>query len=1018
MLRYQYVMAQTTDAQNDYSRTSDTWANQTKRLSQNLEELASVVGGVFINALKPLVSWLNTVITKLTEFATVISNSLGKIFGWKYEDNAKGSTLDDYADSAEDTSAALDDATDSAKEFKQQLRGIDELNNLTSNTDSSGSGSGSGSGTSGAGSSSANGGQWVETESLFDSSLNTLFRLGSYIGDALSDAMESIDWDSIYEKARNFGTGLADFLNGLISPRLFRNLGETIAGALNTALEFLNSFGTTFDWKEFGYSIADGVNSFFKSFNFDLLASTINTWANGLLDTIISFVTTVKWSRLGKKIGECIAKIDFGTPLKKVGKIIWEAINAGRQFYSGLFSAAPIETTITTAILGLKFTGLGTKLANKLTPILNSALSTSAATLTSALSTPIGAAIAAAIGSALIGTLIDQALTEAEIDKFNETIDEHEIAAYGDTIEHLTEHTKELRDNVVSYNEAVRDQLSTKDENIALLENLADKYETLSGKTDLTASEQAEYKQVTEQLVENLPELEEYYDSVTGKLDITTESLKSMIEQKEKELRLEAINDAWLETLKQEVEVQNDLNNTSKNLADAEEELEYWTNLANEEMLKHPNTANLAEYQDEITEAAGKVEDLSAELQLNKESLDSIQEQEDFYSSMYENIGNSAEDAAESSNGVGEAIVDGTVEGISENSYKTSDEVQAMIDNANLLVENAENGTFAAGESYVDSFANGAQSEIDNGAVDSIGENIDAGIAESAKENAESTAEEASTNIFAAWWHEICDIFGIASPAKEMKPLGEYILQGIVEGFTGAFSSFTEAMNNFWNDYVAPWFTSEKWLSLYDTIKTSLQNKWNDAVSWWNSLGIVRWWNNNVAPYFTTDKWNFSGIKDGLSQAFNNAIAGVKQIWNDFAGWLNEKLKFSWDAVKVGSKTIIDGGSITLGQIPTFEAGGYPDSASLFWAGENGVAEMVGTIGGKTAVVSGNEISGISDTINSTSAQEVALLRQQNQLLQALLQKDISVSSTDIGKAARNYAKDYFYRTGNSAYSF
>ena len=67
-----------------------------------------------------------------------------------------------------------------------------------------------------------------------------------------SDAMESINWDAVYEKARNFGTGLADFLNGLfVDTSLFSSLGKTIAGSLNTALHALNSFGTTFDWTGF-----------------------------------------------------------------------------------------------------------------------------------------------------------------------------------------------------------------------------------------------------------------------------------------------------------------------------------------------------------------------------------------------------------------------------------------------------------------------------------------------------------------------------------------------------------------------------------------------------------------------------------------------------------------------------------------------------------------------------------------------------------------------------------------------
>ena len=86
--------------------------------------------------------------------------------------------------------------------------------------------------------------------------------------------MESIEWEKIYEKAKGFGTGLAEFLNGLISPRLFGNLGKTIANSLNTALHFLNSFGQTFDFYEFGESIAWGIRDFFENFDFALTHSS------------------------------------------------------------------------------------------------------------------------------------------------------------------------------------------------------------------------------------------------------------------------------------------------------------------------------------------------------------------------------------------------------------------------------------------------------------------------------------------------------------------------------------------------------------------------------------------------------------------------------------------------------------------------------------------------------------------------------------------------------------------------
>lgn len=143
---------------------------------------------------------------------------------------------------------------------------------------------GGGSGSGGSGGGGAGGGvdsSLKKTDGLIEkykSSIKDLYSLGKYIGDALASAMESIDWKKIYQKADNFGKGLADFLNGLISPRLFYDLGATIAGSLNTALHFLNSFGTTFDWTNFGLSIANGINGFFENFDFALLAKTINAW--------------------------------------------------------------------------------------------------------------------------------------------------------------------------------------------------------------------------------------------------------------------------------------------------------------------------------------------------------------------------------------------------------------------------------------------------------------------------------------------------------------------------------------------------------------------------------------------------------------------------------------------------------------------------------------------------------------------------------------------------------------------
>lgn len=61
-LRYQYVLDSLNDAVGDYSRTSDSWANQTKLLSQQWDQLKASVGAVLIEALDPIVSVLNTLV--------------------------------------------------------------------------------------------------------------------------------------------------------------------------------------------------------------------------------------------------------------------------------------------------------------------------------------------------------------------------------------------------------------------------------------------------------------------------------------------------------------------------------------------------------------------------------------------------------------------------------------------------------------------------------------------------------------------------------------------------------------------------------------------------------------------------------------------------------------------------------------------------------------------------------------------------------------------------------------------
>ena len=59
MLRYQYLMQATADAQGDFSRTSDEYANSMRKLETNINRIKTALGNSFYNAVTDASNWLN-----------------------------------------------------------------------------------------------------------------------------------------------------------------------------------------------------------------------------------------------------------------------------------------------------------------------------------------------------------------------------------------------------------------------------------------------------------------------------------------------------------------------------------------------------------------------------------------------------------------------------------------------------------------------------------------------------------------------------------------------------------------------------------------------------------------------------------------------------------------------------------------------------------------------------------------------------------------------------------------------
>lgn len=104
-------------------------------------------------------------------------------------------------------------------------------------------------------------------------------------------------------------------------------------------------------------------------------------------------------------------------------------------------------------------------------------------------------------------------------------------------------------------------------------------------------------------------------------------------------------------------------------------------------------------------------------------------------------------------------------------------------------------------------------------------------------------------------------------------------------------------------------------------------------------------------------------------------------------------------------------------KIPRLENGGIlPKSADLFYANENGVPELVGTMGGKTAVASGTEITGIADAVYTTGQTEAGLLQTAIGLLEVIAEKEYGISSDALFKSVQKSARTYSQRTGKLAF--
>lgn len=890
MLRYQYVLAHTTNITGDFARTADTWHNQITMLKENFKALGAVVGGGLINAFKPFIKVLNSVLQKVISFAEMVTNALGSIFGWKYE-ASKGAGISGLADDIGSASDGMDDLSNAAgnagkntggiaknakkakKEIQQATRAFDELKVIskqskdnTSGSGSGGSGGGSGSGGSGGGDT----GKLVQTDTIFKkfkSNIKDLEGLGKAISGALINAMRGIEWDEVYAKASGFGSGLAKFLNGLFEGQkgttLFGETGKLIANSLNTVLHGLDSFGTTFNWKQFGNSIADGINKFFQNFDFALLAKTLNSWAQGAFDTVTTALSKISWKDVWNGAKEFLSNLD----VKTVGIIIG-ALTIKKILGLHLAKTALdiIGTSISKAIAGSLASRLGVEIAANegISAVLSTALSKKIGGAFATLGTTVSAGVKALFGSGAAESALSFI---SPVAKAITGIGSVAIGAFTAISNFVTM----LKNGFSWLNEAL------------MLVGV-----TITAVGAVILGVAAAPAAITAGIVAG----------------VATAAV--------------VVKDHWKE-IKGIFSKAGDWFNTNV------------------------------------------IKPISGFFKGLWESVSG------FFSSLWKDI-----------SGVWK-----TVSGWFNTNVITP--IVSFFQGFSKRVGQIFEGLWIIVKAVWIVVSDWFKSKV----IEPIKKNFE-------------LLKSAVSTAFKVLWTTVKSVWAVVSGWFK-----EHVTTPIKNAFSSAKESIQKA---------------------FSAAKTAVTGAWNSVSSWFkehvttpikNAFSKMK---ESVAEIFSK-LWN--SVKSGVAGAMNTVISRIETAINSLIGGVNTVLrgfnsvvsaaakvaKVKWSGVDLVPK-------VSLPKVKAYATGGFMDKYSIATVGENGLPEIMGTVGGKPAVAGSQEITGIKDAINSTSAQEVSLLRQQNQLLQAILQKNFGITTNDIGKAARDYGREHYNRTGDNVYVF
>lgn len=192
------------------------------------------------------------------------------------------------------------------------------------------------------------------------------------------------------------------------------------------------------------------------------------------------------------------------------------------------------------------------------------------------------------------------------------------------------------------------------------------------------------------------------------------------------------------------------------------------------------------------------------------------------------------------------------------------------------------------------------------------------------------------SGFFSQLWGDITAIWNVVASW-----FGDKVIQPVTAYFKGVWNDVSGFFRRLWQDITTVWSTASTWFNdrVIKPVVGFFSTAWTDIRKAFEAAFTAI---SNFA------KTIFNGVIGFIEGIINRVIRGI----NNLVGGLNKVV--TWAADVLGKSW----GGLTLIQevyLPRLATGGYVDVGQLFIAREAG-PEMVGTMGGRTAVANNDQI--------------------------------------------------------------